>query len=218
MAEARDRPEIVRDEHDRLLRRAELADLCEALVLEVLVANGEHLVDEQHVGVEMHRDAEPKAHVHAARVRLHRGVEEPADVGELLDRRHDPVHLLAREPQERSIQIRVLAPAEVRMEAGTDLEERGHPAVDLERATRRFRGPRQELEECRFPGAVRADHAERLARLDREAHVAQRLDPLRRRVLPQEGLLERARALAAELVRLGDVIRADGGHLRAVTM
>src|SRR5438445_7225556 len=45
LAEARDRAEVVRDEHDRLLRGAELADLGEALVLEVLVADGEHLVD-----------------------------------------------------------------------------------------------------------------------------------------------------------------------------
>ena len=78
----------------------------------------------------------------------------------------------------------------------------------------------EELEQRRLPGAVRADDPEDLARLDREAHVAERLHPLGGRVLPEEGLLQRARALAAELVRLRNVIRADrrAGHLRAVTM
>src|SRR5439155_15617792 len=46
MAEPRDGAEIVGHQDDRLLRRAELADLGEALVLEVLVADRKHLVDE----------------------------------------------------------------------------------------------------------------------------------------------------------------------------
>src|SRR2546423_415494 len=117
LAEARDRAEIMRHEHDRLLRRAELADLCEALVLEVLVADREHLVDEEDVRLEVHRDREAEAHVHAARVRLHGSVKEAADVGELLDRRHGPVHLLARESKQRAIEVRVLAAAEIRVES-----------------------------------------------------------------------------------------------------
>src|SRR5207247_3861862 len=70
LAEACDRAEIVRHEHDRLLRGAELADLREALVLDVLVADREHLIDKEDVRLEMHRDREAKTHVHAARVGL----------------------------------------------------------------------------------------------------------------------------------------------------
>ena len=150
LAEARDRAEVVRDEHDRLLRGAELADLGEALVLEVLVADREHLVDQEDVRFEVHGDREAEAHVHAARVRLHGGVKEAADVGELLDRRHRPVHLLARESEKRAVEISVLAAAEVRVETGADLEQRGHAAIHLERAARRLRRPREELEERRF--------------------------------------------------------------------
>ena len=157
------------DEHDRLLRGAELADLGEAFVLEVLVPDREHLVDEKDVRLEVHRDREPEAHVHAARVRLHGGVEEAADVGELLDRGDGSVHLLSRKTEERAVEVRVLATAEVRVEPRADLEECGDAAVHLERAGRRLRGPREEFEERRFPGPVRADDAERLAGRDRES-------------------------------------------------
>ena len=139
------------DEHDRLLRGAELADLGEAFVLEVLVPDREHLVDEKDVRLEVHRDREPEAHVHAARVRLHGGVEEAADVGKLLDRGHGPVHLLPREAEERAIEIRVFAAAEIGVESGTDLEQCGDPTVHLVRPGRRLRGPGEELEEGRFP-------------------------------------------------------------------
>src|SRR4029077_3608094 len=136
LAETRDRTEVVRHEHDRLLRRTELADLGEALVLEVLVADREHLVDEEDVRLEMHRDREAEAHVHAVRIGLHGRVEEAADVGELLDRGHGPVHVLPREPEEGAVEVGVLSTAEIRVESRADLEERGDASVHVERATR----------------------------------------------------------------------------------
>ena len=66
-------------------RRRELGELVEALVREALVADGEHLVDEQHVGIDVDRDGEPEPHVHAGRVRLHRRVDEVLELGELDD-------------------------------------------------------------------------------------------------------------------------------------
>ena len=49
----------------------ELVDPVEALALERLVADRQHLVDEQHVGVDVHGDREAEAHVHARGVVLH---------------------------------------------------------------------------------------------------------------------------------------------------
>ena len=45
--------------------RRELSELVEALVRERLVADREHLVDQQHLGVDVDRDREPEPHVHA---------------------------------------------------------------------------------------------------------------------------------------------------------
>ena len=57
----------------------------EALLLEGDVADGEHLVDDQDLGLEVRRDGEGETQLHAARVALHRRVDEGPDVGELDD-------------------------------------------------------------------------------------------------------------------------------------
>ena len=68
-----------------LPRRLNSRELVEALVREAFVADGEHLVDEQHLGIDVDRDGEPEAHVHARRVGLHRRVDELLHLGELDD-------------------------------------------------------------------------------------------------------------------------------------
>ena len=68
-----------------LPRRLNSRELVEALVREALVADRQHFVDEQHVGIDVDRDGEPEAHVHAGRVGLHRRVDEVAQLGELDD-------------------------------------------------------------------------------------------------------------------------------------
>ena len=59
--------------------------------LELGVAHRQHFVDEQDVGLEVCRDREPQADVHAGRVPLDRRVEECGDAGEV----HDAVQLAA---------------------------------------------------------------------------------------------------------------------------
>ena len=59
----------VGDHQDGAAFFLELADTVEALALEDFVANSEHFVDQQHIGVEVHGHSEPETHVHPARVR-----------------------------------------------------------------------------------------------------------------------------------------------------
>src|SRR5262249_54495870 len=56
---------VVRDEHDRPAALLELEDLAEALALELLVADGEYLVEQEDVRVDVRRDCEAEPHVHA---------------------------------------------------------------------------------------------------------------------------------------------------------
>ena len=70
---------------DRAARLAEILHPAEAAALELGVADGEHLVDEQDLRLEVRRDGEGEPHVHAARVALHRRVDELLDLGELDD-------------------------------------------------------------------------------------------------------------------------------------
>ena len=73
------------DEHDRAAVASELLDLLGAPPLEALVADGEHLVDEQDLGLDVGGDGEAEAHEHARRVVLHRRVDELLEPGELDD-------------------------------------------------------------------------------------------------------------------------------------
>ena len=73
------------DQEDRLAAAPELAELVEALVREAFVADGEHLVDEQHVGIDVDGDGEAEPHVHAGRIGLDRRVDELPQLGEVDD-------------------------------------------------------------------------------------------------------------------------------------
>src|SRR4051794_20932896 len=64
VAQALHRGCVVRHEYDRAAALLELEDLSEALALKLLVADGEHLVEQQYVGVDMRRDRETEPHVH----------------------------------------------------------------------------------------------------------------------------------------------------------
>jgi len=72
----------------------------------------------------MGRHGERQPYVHAARVVLHGGVDEPLDLRE----RHDRVELagdfVPRHPQNGAVQIDVLAARQLRMEARSYLDER----------------------------------------------------------------------------------------------
>ena len=73
----------MRDEHDRAPFVAHAVEHVEALLLEGGVADGEHLVDQQDVRVDLDRDREGEAHVHAGGVVLELQVLELLELGEL---------------------------------------------------------------------------------------------------------------------------------------
>ena len=87
----------------------------EALLLEVRVADGEHLVDEQDLGLEVRRDREREAQVHARRVALDRRVEELRRPGELDDLVEACDSISRRRmPEDGAGEVDVLAPASAR--------------------------------------------------------------------------------------------------------
>ena len=81
--------------HDRAPLALELPDALHALALERLVAHGEHLVDEEDLGVDVDGDRERQPHVHARRVELDLVVDELLDAGEVDDVVEVRVGLLA---------------------------------------------------------------------------------------------------------------------------
>ena len=104
------------------------ADPVHALALERLVADREHLVHEQHVGVDVHGHRERQPDVHAGRVELHLGVDElpiPRKATIVVEARGG---LLAGQAQDGRVEVDVLPAGQVGVEPGTELEQRGQPA------------------------------------------------------------------------------------------
>ena len=89
------------DEDDGASVPRDVAHLAEALLLELDVADGEHLVDEEDLGLEVRGDGEREPHLHPARVALDRSVEEALDTGELDDVVEPPRDLRAAHPEDR---------------------------------------------------------------------------------------------------------------------
>src|SRR5207244_313378 len=113
---------------------------------------------------------EGKSYEHSARVPLDRGVHELFDAGELDDRVELPVDLAALHAEDRAVEVDVLAPGQLRMEARADFEQAADAAPDLRASRGRPRDLRQDLQQCRLASAVRADDPDHLplARLERD--------------------------------------------------
>ena len=109
VAESLDEAERVRHEQNRFSPALELAEFVQALVGEALIAHGEHLVHEQHVGVDVNGHRKPEAHIHARRVGLHRRVDELLQLGELDDLIEPPGDLALRQAQHDAVDEHVLA-------------------------------------------------------------------------------------------------------------
>ena len=155
VAELGDRREHVGDEEHGPTGAAELLHPPEAAALELGVPDREHLVDEHDLRLEVRGDGEREPHVHPARVALDRRVDEPLDTGELDDRVEALVDLAALHPEDRAVQVDVLATRELGMEARPDLEQAADAAADLDAPARGGRDPREHLEQGRLPAPFR---------------------------------------------------------------
>src|SRR4051812_12930919 len=173
VAETLDRGRVVRYEHDGPAALLEVEDLAEALALERLVADGEHLVQQENVGFDVRCDRETEPHVHPRRVGAHGQVDEVLESRE----RDDLVELLADgrawEAVNRAVEVDVLAASHVGMEAGAELQQRADAASHGDAAARRLHDSGEEAEERRLPGAVATDERECAPRLDVERDVAE---------------------------------------------
>ncbi len=163
----------MRAEEDGLPPLLELADLVDALLLKVAVADGQGLVDDQDVGVDVHGHAESEAHVHARRVHLHGAVDESAELGELQDGRQALPDLRRAETEDRGVQHGVVAAGELRVEAGPELEDRSDVPARLQRAAGGAGHAAEKLEQGALPGAVLADDADGLSAGHLEGHFLQ---------------------------------------------
>jgi hypothetical protein len=165
---------VVRDEEDGRAALLYLLDAAQAAVLEDRVADGERLVDDEDVGLDVGGDGEGEADEHPRRVGLDRLVDERPDLGEALDLGEEPLGLAPREPHQRRVHVDVLDARALRVEARPELEERRHAPLAPDAPAGRLERPGDDLQQRRLAAPVRPDDPRRRPRLDLEAHPPQR--------------------------------------------
>ena len=110
IAEALDRPHVMRDEQNRSPLAPEPPERVEALLLERGIAHGEHLVDQQHIGVDPDRDRERQSHEHPGRVVLELQIQVIPELRERDDLVEAVARLPAAEPEHDRVTVRVSRP------------------------------------------------------------------------------------------------------------
>ena len=106
-----------------LPRRRNSANLSRHLWVKPFVADGEHLVHEQDVGIDVDRHGKTEPHVHAGRVGLDRRVDEVLELGELDDLVEPLGDLALGQAEHDAVDEDVLAAGDLRVEAGAELDE-----------------------------------------------------------------------------------------------
>ena len=173
MAVGLDRAHLVGDEDDRLAFGFHLVEGVGALLLEGGVAHRQHLVDQEHVGVDLHHHRERESDQHPGGVVLQLQVGEFAQLGEV-DHRVEPVaHLLRGEAHHHPVEDDVLARGQLVVEADPELDEGGETACYLDRPGIGFVDARQQLQQGALAGAVATDDAEELALADLEGDAVE---------------------------------------------
>ena len=185
----------MRDEDDRAAVPVEVEDPVDALALERCVADREDLVEQQDVGVQVRRDREAEPHEHPGRVGANRNVDEVLELRERDDLVEALADVRALQAEDRAVEEDVLAPGEVGMEAGAELEQRADPAADVDAAVGRLDDPGDDPQQRALARAVAADERERAAGVDLERDVAERPHVGRAGPAAQkDAALQRARA------------------------
>ena len=176
LAQPLDRRRVVRDEDDRAALLLEPRDATEALALERLVADREDLVEEQDVRVQERGDGEAEANGHPRRIGPYRAVDRVLELGEGDDLVEALPDVRAAEPVDRTVQEDVLAPREIGMKPGSELEQRADPSLRANASRCGLDDSGDDAQQRGLSRPVSSDEPDRLAAGNVERHVSKRPD------------------------------------------
>ena len=160
------------DKEHRASAFGNLVHLAKAFLLEINIPYREHFVNDQDLRLQMSGYRKRQAHVHPARIPLHRRVEKLLHLGEGDDLVEAVGDFGAFHAEDGAVEEDVFAAGELGVEAGADFEEAADAAVELDFAGGRFRNLGEDLEQGAFAGAVAADDADDFAFLNVEGDVS----------------------------------------------
>ena len=111
-----DKSQVVGDKHDGFALFAQFAYLGTALALKFCIADGQHFVGQEDIGIHERRHGKGNAHIHAARIGFHRLVNEFADPGETYNFIINRIYLGVAHAQEPRVEINVFPSCQHRVE------------------------------------------------------------------------------------------------------
>jgi hypothetical protein len=124
----------VRDQQNGRAAFAQLEQALVALLLKASVADGQHFVDQNDVGIFRGGTGEREPQEHAGRVRAHRAIEELTELRELFYGALASRRIFGVARDQTMIEAGVFAPRELGKEAAAEIEQRGDAAVHLDLA------------------------------------------------------------------------------------
>src|SRR5216117_547 len=124
--------------------------------------------------MEMCGNGERQAHVHTARVALHRRVDELLDLGERHDLVELPFYFGLAHSKDAAVEVDVLAACQVGMKAGANFDQRSDPSPNVKVALGRLGDAGEDLEERCLACAVPADETDDLAGFYLEGDILER--------------------------------------------
>ena len=193
--------------------RLKLLHAVEALLLKHLVADGQHLVDQQDVRVDVDGDGETKAYEHAGRVVLHLAVDGVFELGERNDVVEPAGDFTLGDAKERRVDEDVLAPGEIGVKPAPSSSSDAMRPRTRHLAGGRQQDSRDALEQRRLARAVVTQHPQRLALLNGEVELLQ-CPQVAVTLAPKvnEAVLQRADRILHDAEPLGDPLRFDRVH------
>ena len=172
--QAQDGRHVVADKEHRAAFLGHIAHLAQALALEFGVPNGQDFIDHQDFGLQVGCHGKSQPQIHPAGIVFDRGIDELLYFGKGDHLIEFALDLTLFHPQDRPVEISVLTPGQLGVEAGADLQQRADPAVYFGIAFGGFGDAGEDFEQRAFAGPIPPDNAQHLAFGNIEGNVFQR--------------------------------------------
>src|SRR5581483_9195347 len=151
----------------------ETVNRCKTALVEPLITNGKHFINQQNVRVDVDRHGKAEPGVHARRIVLHRNIDESIQLGKLHNRVKAFRHLSPLHAENRGIEENIVPPRELRVKASAQLEQCRYSTIHADGTAGWGEDSSNELEKRALAGPIRADNPKRHATLNVVRHALQ---------------------------------------------
>ena len=172
-AEAADRSHIVADEKDRATFFRDGVDSLQTFALKRSVSHSEHFINDQYLWIQVSRDGEGEAHIHAAAVVFDWGVKELFNFGKGNDFIESAPDFDARHAEDGPIEVDVFPASKLWMEPGAHLKKTGNATLKGNPPRGGLRDAGKDFEQGGLACAIAPDDANDFTGLDFEGNVPQ---------------------------------------------